>query len=337
MNWSAGTAELKPLSVPTVMSTVPADGAAGEFTVMLVGLVFVKLVTVRLPNATTCTPVKSVPVIVTDVPPAIGPLAGDTPVIAGGAMYVNWSAELVTLAALPLATTTSTVWSDVEVDAGVLAVICVELTTDGLTAAWPPMVTVEELVNPVPVMVIRVPPISGPLFGLTPVTVGAVGGGAVQVNWSAELVFDVPADVTTVTSADAPAVPAGLVAVIDVELFTVKLAAGVEPKSTAVAPVNPVPEIDTDVPPVLTPLDGLTAVTVGACAGVRTYAVTGKFAACVAVVPQSPSNVVHPFPPSLVVNTTRPDEVSVPVASDTPGVLVGVCADNVPAAVIGCW
>ena len=142
---------------------------------------------------------------------------------------------------------------------------------------------------------------------------------------------------TTVTSADVPAVPAGLTAVIDVALFTVKLVAGVEPKSTAVAPVNPVPVIDTDVPPLFSPLDGLIAVTVGACAGVSTYAVTGKFAVCVAVVPKIPSAVAHPLPPSLAVRSTRPVEVSVPVASDTPGVLVGVCADSVPVASMGCW
>ena len=244
--------------------------------------------------------------------------------------YVNWSAELVELVwPLPV-----TVTSTVPEPAGLVAVIDVALLTVTAVAAVEPNATVSPDAKPVPVIDTVVPPAAGPLVGLTADTVGA-DGGATYVNWSAELVADVPPGVTAVTST--VPVPAGLVAVIDVELFTVKLVAGVEPKSTAVAPVNPVPVIVTDVPPVLTPLDGLTAVTVGACAGVRTYAVTGKFAACVAVVPKIPSAVAHPFPPSLVVNTTRPDEVSVPVASDTPGVLVGVCADNVPAAVIGCW
>ncbi len=45
---------------------------------------------------------------------------------------------------------------------------------------------------------------------------------------------------------------------------TVKVAAGVEPKSTAVAPVKSVPVMVTVVPPAVGPAVGLTAVTVGA-------------------------------------------------------------------------
>jgi preprotein translocase subunit SecG len=61
-----------------------------------------------------------------------------------------------------------------------------------------------------------------------------------------------------------PTAPAGLTAVIDVALFTVKLAAAVLPKLTAVAPVKLVPVIVTDVPPEVGPLPGLIAVTAGA-------------------------------------------------------------------------
>ena len=42
-----------------------------------------------------------------------------------------------------------------------------------------------------------------------------------------------------------------------------KLVAGVSPKSTSVAPVNPVPVIVTVVPPAAGPLVGLTFVTAG--------------------------------------------------------------------------
>ena len=59
-------------------------------------------------------------------------------------------------------------------------------------------------------------------------------------------------------------VPAGLSAVIEVSLTTVTFVAAVAPKSTAVAPVNPVPVIVTDVPPAVEPVVGLTPVTVGA-------------------------------------------------------------------------
>ena len=58
-------------------------------------------------------------------------------------------------------------------------------------------------------------------------------------------------------------VPEGEVAVIEVAEFTVKLAAGIDPKVTAVAPVKLVPVRATDVPPADDPELGLTPVTVG--------------------------------------------------------------------------
>ena len=78
---------------------------------------------------------------------------------------------------------------------------------------------------------------------------------------SEALVALVPLGVVTVTST-APAACAGEVAVIEVALTTVKLAA-VPPNDTAVAPVKFVPLIVTLVPPAAGPLLGLTAVTVG--------------------------------------------------------------------------
>ena len=50
-----------------------------------------------------------------------------------------------------------------------------------------------------------------------------------------------------------PAVPAGDTAVIDVLPLAVEDAAGVEPKSTAVVPVNPLPVMVTLVPPSVLP------------------------------------------------------------------------------------
>ena len=58
--------------------------------------------------------------------------------------------------------------------------------------------------------------------------------------------------------------PGGLSAVIVVALTTVTPVAAVVPKSTAVAPVKPVPVIVTRVPPAAGPLFGLMPVTVGA-------------------------------------------------------------------------
>ena len=70
-------------------------------------------------------------------------------------------------------------------------------------------------------------------------TIVGGAGPAKKVNWSAVLVALVPPEVTTVTSG--VPVPAGTVAVIDVSLLTVKVAAGLDPKFTALAPVKPVP------------------------------------------------------------------------------------------------
>ena len=67
---------------------------------------------------------------------------------------------------------------------------------------------------------------------------------------------------TTVTST--VPVPDGLAAVIVLSALTVKLVAGVVPKSTAVAPVKSDPVIVTDVPPASGPAAGLMPVTAGA-------------------------------------------------------------------------
>ena len=81
------------------------------------------------------------------------------------------------------------------------------------------------------------------------------------MNWSAASVGEVPPVVVTLTST--VPVPAGDVAVICVAELTVKLVAAVAPKVTAVAPVNPVPVIVTDVPPVVDPDVGAIEVKVG--------------------------------------------------------------------------
>jgi hypothetical protein len=74
------------------------------------------------------------------------------------------------------------------------------------------------------------------------------------VNWSADDVADVPPGVVTVIST--VPVPAGLVAVIEVALFTVYEAAAVLPNFTPLAPVKPVPVIVTEVPPAIGPAAG---------------------------------------------------------------------------------
>ena len=82
MNWSAADVVLvSPLEV-TVTSTVPAD-SAGEVATMEVDELTVIAVAAVLPNATVAPEVKPVPVMVTEVPPDVGPEVGDMAVIVG--------------------------------------------------------------------------------------------------------------------------------------------------------------------------------------------------------------------------------------------------------------
>jgi len=64
-----------------VMSTVPAP--AGAVAVIDVAELTVKPVALATPNFTTVAPARLVPVIVTEVPPVVGPDAGATDVIVG--------------------------------------------------------------------------------------------------------------------------------------------------------------------------------------------------------------------------------------------------------------
>ena len=78
------TAEV-PSGVVTVTSTVPLL-PAGLTTVIWVSLSTVKLLVPVEPNETLVAPVKLEPVMVTVVPPVVGPLAGLMPVTVGGGM-----------------------------------------------------------------------------------------------------------------------------------------------------------------------------------------------------------------------------------------------------------
>ena len=82
------------------------------------------------------------------------------------------------------------------------------------------------------------------------------------MNWSAAEVALLPPAVVTRTSTVPD--PAGAVAVIWVALLTVKAAAALAPKVTAVVPEKFVPVIVTFVPPVDGPLVGEIDVTEGA-------------------------------------------------------------------------
>ena len=72
---------LVPPPVVTVTSTVPVP--AGAVAVMDVALLTVKVVAAVAPNFTAVAPVRLVPVMVTEVPPVLGPVVGLTPVTVG--------------------------------------------------------------------------------------------------------------------------------------------------------------------------------------------------------------------------------------------------------------
>src|SRR5712692_7147086 len=125
------------------------------------------------PTVTVAVASKPVPVIVIAVPPAAGPEVGLTALTVGGAMYANWSPGFTALDCAPTVTTTSTVPAAC---AGVVALICVALTTVTPVAAAPPTVTAAVASKFVPVIVMAVPPGAGPDVGVTALTLG--GGGA---------------------------------------------------------------------------------------------------------------------------------------------------------------
>jgi hypothetical protein len=302
VNWSAADVALVPPTVVTVMSTRPAP-SAGEVAVMEVVLLTVKPVAV-VPNFTAVTPIKLVPVIVTDVPPAAGPCVGLTAVTVGADTYVNWSAADVALVPPSAVTVTSTI----PVPAGDVAVICVTPFTVKLVAAVVPNFTAVTAVKFVPMIVTLVPPAVGPLLGVTSDTVGA----PTYVNWSPAEVALVPPGVVTVMSTR-PAAPAGETAVMEVALFTVKLVAAVAPNFTADAPVKFVPVIVTLVPPAADPLFGLTDVTVGAGTATATTDRTTEAELYVSCHP-SPTGRVGKF---VVANTSVTD-MAVRIVNESP-------------------
>ena len=93
MNSSAVTCALAPYGVVTKMLWSIA-ACAGDTAVICVGESTMKLVASTAPKSTVGpVTVKPVPVIVTVVPPAVGPELGDTPVTAGGGRFPSGPLE----------------------------------------------------------------------------------------------------------------------------------------------------------------------------------------------------------------------------------------------------
>ena len=118
-------------------------------------------------------PINPVPVIVTTVPPLASPLAGEMALIVGGrTAYVNWSAGDIALVPKGVVTVTLTVPT---APAGEMVAILVAFTTVKLETGVVPKFTAVVPVNPVPVIVTRVPPNVFPFAGEMPVTFGTGG------------------------------------------------------------------------------------------------------------------------------------------------------------------
>jgi hypothetical protein len=131
------------------------------------------------------------------------------------------------------------------------------LTTTTLVAAALPNVTVAPLTKLVPVIVTAVLPEVDPLLGEILVTVG----GAAYVNPFVRLPL-CPLGFVTLT-VTAPAVPAGVVAVMLVLLTTTTLVAAAPPNVTVAPVAKSIPVIVTAVPPTVGPLFGEMLVTNG--------------------------------------------------------------------------
>src|SRR5437867_7993956 len=129
--------------------------------------------------------------------------------------------------------------------------------------AVPPKLTVAVVAKSVPVIVTSVPPVVGPEFGVTAVTVG----GVMKVKQPPQ----VPVCVSTLltTTSKVPAACAGVIAVMLVALMTTTLVAALPPKLTVSGPTKSLPVTVTAVPPAVEPLVGATAVAVGGARKVK--------------------------------------------------------------------
>ena len=123
------------------------------------------------PTVTVAPLTKSVPVIVIDVPPLAGPFAGEADDTVGA--VPNTKPFVRVREVVPTLVTTTFALPD---PAGVVHVKDVDDDTETEVQADPPTVTVAPLAKLVPVIVIDVPPASGPELGATELIVGRLCG-----------------------------------------------------------------------------------------------------------------------------------------------------------------
>ena len=305
----------------TVTLTDPAAWAV-VVPVMDVALI-VETLSADPPNETVAPVWNPVPAMLTDVPPALGPLLGVTDATVGAATYVKQPVHVpVCESGFVTITLTRPLACAV-----VVPVMLVALTVETVSAD-PPSDTVAPAWNPLPATVTAVPPAAGPLFGLTEATVGA----ATKVKQPVQVPVCVSGFVTTTFTA--PLACAVVVPVIVVGLTVATVRA--DPPKETVAPLwNPLPVRVTLLPPTAGPLVGVTELTVGGSARyvkqsvqvtlwpsgfvTVTFTVAG---ACAAAVPLTFVGVVE-----VTLNADPPSETVAPLWKPVP-----VIATVVPPA-----
>jgi len=157
-----------PVAVPpgVVITTFTAPAAwAGVVTVIVVSLftVIAPVAFAVLPKDTLVAPVKPVPVIITLVPPAIGPVEGVMLVKVGcGTIYVYAPVPPV---AVPFGVVITTFTAPAAWE-GVVTETAVLLITVRPVAVEPPIITADAPAKPVPIIVTSVPPAIGPVDGV---------------------------------------------------------------------------------------------------------------------------------------------------------------------------
>ena len=199
-----------PTGVVTEILALPA-ACALVLALILVGPVTVKLVAGVAPNVTAVAPVKLVPVMVTVVPPVVGPLVGVKLVMVG---WVAKNVKLPDDVAVPPGVVTE-ILTVPAACALVLAMIFVVPVTRKVVAAVVPNLTDVAPMKLVPVMVTVVPPSVEPLVGVKEVMVGA--GGTTNLKLAVEVAVP-PGVVTEILTV--PAACALVLAMILVVLVT---------------------------------------------------------------------------------------------------------------------
>ncbi len=250
---------LWPSGVSTVSATAVPPGWAGLTAVSTVELRIVTWVAACSPNRTVVPATNPLPVTVTVVPPASGPLGGSKPSNAstGGPSYVN---VVAVVRLCPSGRPTASVTTVFGGCGGATAVRTSPLRTLTAALATVPNRTVVPAVKPVPSTVTTVPPCAGPVSGEKELTVNGVG--ATKVNAAAAVAL-VPSRFSTVTLAT-PAACGGVTAVRTSSLRLSMLSAAMLSNSRTAPLRKFVPVMVTGVPPAIGPLLGTTAMIVGA-------------------------------------------------------------------------